>query len=218
MIKLYGNPVSNYYNMVKLALLEKHVAFEEVAAGPSQDTEYKTRSPMGKVPCIETPRGFLSETAVILDYLEDTHPNPALLPTDAYARAKTREIARGLELYVELQARRHFGHVFFGAPKSQAAVDEVRPIVENGLGALRQLSHGQFVAGDQFSLADIVAYYTFGYAQMALKAIYDWDIVAAVPGLGDKLARIGARPHTQKVDADQKAAMAAFMAQKQAGG
>jgi hypothetical protein len=39
-----------------------------------------------------------------------------------------------------------------------------------------------------------------------------------VPGLGDKLARIGARPHTQKVDADQKAAMAAFMAQKQAGG
>lgn len=218
MIKLYGNAVSNYYNMVKLALIEKNIPFEEVAAGPSQEAGYKSKSPMGKVPCIETPRGFLSETAAILDYLEEMHPNPPLLPADAFARAKTRELMHGIELYIELQARRHFGHVFFGGPKSEAAVEEVRPIVENGLNALRLLSSGQFIAGDQFTLADVVAYYSFGYAQMALKAIYGWDIVAAVPGLADKLARIGARASTKKVDADQQAAMAAFMAQKQAGG
>mgnify|MGYP001217486463 CR=1 FL=1 len=218
MIKLYGFAVSNYYNMVKLALLEKNIAFEEVTATPSQEADFKAKSPMGKIPCIETPRGFLSETAAILQYLEDTHPNPALLPADAFARAKVRELAHGLELYIELQARRHYGHVFFGGPKSQAAVDEVRPVVENGLKALRQLSSGQYLCGDRFTLADVVAYYTFPYAQMVLQAVYGWDIMAEVPGLAERLARIGARPAAQKVDADHKAAMAAFMAQKKAGG
>lgn len=218
MIKLYGFAVSNYYNMVKLALLEKGIPFEEVTAAPSQEDSYKAKSPMGKVPCIETSHGFLSETSAILNYLEEVHPTPALLPADPWARAKVREVVHGLELYIELQARRHFGHVFFGAPKSEAAIEEVKPVVENGLNALRQLSSGQWICGDQFTQADIVAYHSFGYAALAMKAIYDYDIVAAVPGLGDKLARIGARATSQKVDADQQAAMAAFMAQKQAGG
>ncbi len=218
MIKLHGFAVSNYYNMVKLALLEKELAFEEVNAMPSQEAEYKAKSPMGKIPCLETAHGFLSETAVILDYLEDAHPTPALLPADAFARAKVRELAHDIELYIELPARRHYGHVFFGGPKSQAAIDEVRPVVENGLKALRQLSSGQFLCGDRLTLADLVAYYTFPYAGMALKSIYGWDIVAEVPGLGEKLARVGARATTKKVDADQQAAMAAFTAQKQAGG
>ncbi len=218
MLKLYGFAVSNYYNMVKHALLEKQIPFEEVNVLPSQDGAYKAKSPMGKVPCLETPHGFLSETAVILDYLEDTQPSPALLPSEAFDRAKVRELARVIELYVELPVRRHYPHVFMGGAKSQAAIDEVRPVVENGLKALRQLAHGQFLCGDQLTLADIVAYHTFPYAQMTLKAIYDWDLIAAVAGLAERLARVGARASTQKVDADQKLALAAFMAQKQAGG
>jgi glutathione S-transferase len=173
---------------------------------------------MGKVPCIETPQGFLSETAVILDYLEECHPEPRLLPGDAFARAKVREVMHGLELYIELQARRHFRHVFFGEAKSQAAVDEARPVVENGLRALRQLAcKGPWLCGDQFSLADIFGYHTFGYAAMAMNAIHGWDIVAEVPGLKETLARIGERPAAKKVDADQQLALQAFMAQKAAG-
>lgn len=218
MIKLYGFAVSNYYNMVKFALLEKGVAFEEVAAAPSQEADYTSKSPMGKVPCIQTPQGFLSETAAILDYLEESHPEPRLLPTDAFARAKVREVMRGLELYIELQARRHFRHVFFGEAKSQPAVEEVRPVVENGLRALRQLAgKGPWLCGEQFTLADIVAYHTFGYAAMAMNAIYGWDIVAEVPGLKETLARIAERPAAKRVDADQQAALQAFMAQKAAG-
>lgn len=218
MIKLYGFAVSNYYNMVKFALLEKGIAFEEVAAAPSQEADYTSKSPMGKVPCIQTPQGFLSETAAILDYLEESHPEPRLLPTDAFARAKVREVMRGLELYIELQARRHFRHVFFGEAKSQAAVDEVRPVVENGLKALRQLAgKGPWLCGEQFTLADIFAYHTFGYAAMAMNAIHGWDIVAEVPGLKETLARIAERPAAKQVDADQQAALQAFMAQKAAG-
>ena len=211
MIKLYGFPVSNYFNMVKLALLEKGLAFEEIAARPSQEGAYKTKSPMGKVPCIEVAEGFISETGVILDYLEEQHPGH--LPQSAFARAKARELMRVLELYIELPGRRHFGHVFFGGPKSDAAVEEVRPTVEKGLAAITQLmGKGDWLCGDQFSLVDIYAYYTLGYAAIALKAVYGWDIVAEVPGLGAVLERIKARATTQQVDAAQQAAYAAMSA------
>ena len=40
MIKLYGFAVSNYYNMVKMALIEKGMEFEEVTVRPSQESEY----------------------------------------------------------------------------------------------------------------------------------------------------------------------------------
>ena len=69
MIKLHGIPVSNYYNMVKLAMLEKDIDFEEVTDPASQEASYKKKSPMGKMPFIETKKGCLSETNVILDYL-----------------------------------------------------------------------------------------------------------------------------------------------------
>ena len=213
MLKIYGFPVSNYYNMVKLAALEKGLAFEEAHARPSQDDAFKARSPMGKVPCIETEAGFLSETSAILDYLEDLAPGH--LPADPFQRAKARELMRVLELYIELPARRHLSHVFFGAPRSEAAVAEVKPVVEKGLKALGQLCSktGPWLSGAAFSLTDIYAYYTLGYASQVLQAIYDWDIQADVPGLKDVMARVAARAATQKTDADQQAALAALMAQ-----
>ena len=213
MLKLHGFAVSNYYNMVKLAALEKGLAFEEVHARPSQEDAFKARSPMGKVPCIETDAGFLSETSAILDYLEDLKPGH--LPTDAFQRAKARELMRVLELYIELPARRHLSHVFFGAPKSDAAVTEVKPVVEKGLKALAQLCSktGPWLSGAAFSMTDLYAYYTLGYASQVIKAVYDWDIQAEVSGLKGVMAGVAARPTTQKVDADQQAALAALMAQ-----
>ena len=92
MIKLYGAPLSNYYNMVKVALLEKGLAFEEVLTPPSQDAGYLAKSPMGKIPCIETPDGFLAESIAILEYLEAVAPSPSLLPSNAFEQAKVRAL------------------------------------------------------------------------------------------------------------------------------
>ena len=50
MLKLHGFPVSNYANMVQLALLEKGMAFEYVMAVPDQSPAFLARSPRGKVP------------------------------------------------------------------------------------------------------------------------------------------------------------------------
>ena len=83
---------------------------------PNQESQYLAKSPMGKIPCIETSDGFLSESGAIMEYLEDTHPAKALLPNNAYTKAKVRELNKVLELYIELAPRRHLGSVFFGGP------------------------------------------------------------------------------------------------------
>lgn len=87
MLKLYGFSVSNYYNMVKLALLEKGLPFEEVPFYAGQTPEALAVSPRGKVPVLKVEKGFINETSVILEYLEQTQSGPALLPGDAFQRA-----------------------------------------------------------------------------------------------------------------------------------
>ncbi len=214
MIKLYGFAVSNYYNMAKFALLEKGAKFEEVAAMPSQESDYTSKSPMGKVPCIETDKGFLSETSAIVDYVDASVPSTALLPKDAFAAAKVRELVKVLELYVELPARRHYPEIFFGEARNDAAVTEVKPVIEKGLAALRRLgSFKPYLAGE-FSYADIFAAHTFIYAAPVCQAVYGWDIVAEVPGLKGAIDATNARTAGAKVMADQQAALQAFMASK----
>ncbi len=72
MLKLYGFAVSNYYNMVKLALLEKDLPFEEVAFFAGKTPEALVVSPCGKVPVLGVEQGYINETSVILDYIEQT--------------------------------------------------------------------------------------------------------------------------------------------------
>ena len=162
MLKLYGFPVSNYANMVQLALLEKGVPFEYVLAIPDQSAAFLAKSPRGKVPVLETPQGFINETSAILDYLEDRGEGKALLPADPYARAQVRALMREIELYIELPGRTCYAEAFFGAPvcrRDQGA----RRAMTSRPGSPRSKRHGKFapyVAGDQFTLADIVFLYS----------------------------------------------------------
>uniref|UniRef100_A0A915DTX6 GST N-terminal domain-containing protein n=1 Tax=Ditylenchus dipsaci TaxID=166011 RepID=A0A915DTX6_9BILA len=113
MLKLHGFSVSNYYNMVKLALLEKGLPFEEVTFYGGQAPKALEVSPRGKVPVLETEHGFISETSVILDYIEQTQGGKALLPADPFQQAKVRELLKEIELYIELPARTCYAESFF---------------------------------------------------------------------------------------------------------
>ena len=97
MIKLHGFASSNYYNVPKLAMMEKGIEFEEVLAytgfGPNYKPEYLDRTPLGKIPALETPEGFISESRAILDYIERAHPTPSLLPNSAFGAAKVQELS-----------------------------------------------------------------------------------------------------------------------------
>ncbi|NKB39148.1 MAG: glutathione S-transferase [Gammaproteobacteria bacterium] len=211
MLKLYGFRVSNYYNMLKFAFLEKGIKFEEVHAMPNQETEFTSKSPMGKVPCIEVDGAYLSETGVILDYLEDISPSPALFPSDAFQKAKARELLRCCELYIELAARRHYGHLFFGEDINEAAVNEVKPVMEKGVRAISQLARfSPYLCGEELSYADIVAYHCFSYPVNVAEKIYDWDIISDIPGLKSWKETVAAREHCKTVDSEWLAALNEF--------
>jgi glutathione S-transferase len=105
MITLCGFPVSNYYNKVKMALLEKNIPFtEEFVDLKNLTAGHLAESPLGKIPYIRTSQGALCESQAILEFLETSVPFPTLLPADAYAAAKVREIIIYLELHLELVA------------------------------------------------------------------------------------------------------------------
>jgi glutathione S-transferase len=67
MITLHGLAVSNYYNKVKLTLLEKEFRSRKERMFPSQNETLLTRSPLGKIPFIETEKGDLSESFAIVE-------------------------------------------------------------------------------------------------------------------------------------------------------
>ena len=209
MLKLYGAPLSNYYNMVKCALLEKGLPFDAVFAPPAQTPDYLGKSPMGKIPCIETAQGFLSETHAILDYLEDVAPSPALLPRDPFARAKVRELVQSLELYIELVARRGLG-VLFGREVPQDVKDSIGRDLPKGIAALGRLARfSPWIAGDTFSYADLVGYWTFTLGNLSAKQNAGIDLLTEIPGAADWFQRVGEQASIQQALADQAAARAA---------
>lgn len=204
MLKLHGIHGSNYYSMAKMCLLEKGIDFEEVTAPPSQKEDYLSKSPMGKVPCLETDQGFLTEVFAIADYLDHVQPQPPLLPTDPFALAEAIELILELELYVELVARRALPAAFFGQDISDATKAEVDRDLSKGVTALhRLLVCDPFIAGAEFTLADIYALYTFGLASAIVDKILDRDLMAEVPQIGDLLPALKARPSAERIAADQ---------------
>ena len=206
MIKLYGAPLSNYYNMVKTALIEKGIEYEAVMQPPSQEDDYRARSAMGKIPCIETERGFLAESSAILDHLEEIQPEPALLPADPYARAKVRELSRSLELYIELVARRGYG-ALRGKDPADDVKAEIKGELERGVEAIRRLAKfSPWIAGDTFTYADLVGYFAFFLGNMSAKANADMDLLDAIPGAQAWFDKVGERGSVKQALADQAAA------------
>ncbi len=205
MIKLVGFAVSNYYNKVKIALIEKGVPFTEELNWATKDEATLVRSPLGKVPFIETDKGSLCESQVILDYLEQAYPDKPLIPADPFAAAKIRELVTVIELHLELVARRLFKEAFFGGKVSDETKAEVRKELEKNIPAFARLAKfSPYVGGDTFTIADCSALVCLPMVSMASKAIYGEDMLAGLP-VKDYLKAMGARESMQRVNADRKA-------------
>ena len=207
MYKLYGFSLSNYYNKVKLVLLEKGLPFEEVAVRPGAQASEQAHSPLGKVPVLETEQGFLSESQVIVDYLEARHPQPALVPLDAWQAAKVREIMAHCELNIELVARQLYGQAFFGGSLAPEDVTRIRALLSKNLAAFAKLVQlSPYAAGADFSLADCSLYISLPLAALATKLVCGEDLVAAA-GVNWKAHAqlIESRASAQRVAADRKA-------------
>lgn len=207
MLTLCGFPISNYFNKVKLALLEKGVPFdEEMVVLPITSESALAASPLGKVPFLRTPEGSLCESQAIMEYIEAAHPAPALLPADPFAAAKVRELITFIELHLELVARELYGQAFFGGTVSDGLKARVRKQLEKNIPAFKGLAKfSPFVAGDQFTQADCAAFASLPLVGMATRAVLGDDLLLAA-GIDYKpyIRMISERPTTKKVLADRK--------------
>ncbi len=212
-ITLCGFAVSNYYNKVKLSLLEKGIAFSEALVFPSQSEELLSESPMGKVPFLRTPKGVLSESQVLTEFIEDSWPEPPLYPRDLYARARCRELIEHVELHLELPARRLYKEAFFGGTVSEETKAEVAPLLEKGLRSFARLARfSPYIGSDNFTHADCAAWVHLPLVSQCTRKIYGRDFLdELLPQAKAYLKMIGERPHAQKVNDDRKAAMDAYM-------
>lgn len=207
-ITLHGFAVSNYYNKVKMALLEKGVPFEEAYDAPQKPSEgMQAASPLKKVPYLTTPEGALCESQVIVDWIEDRYPTPALLPADPYAAAKVRELTTFIDWHLEITARQLYGMAFFGAPPlPEESTARIRKQIERMIGGFKQLARfSPYVAGDTFTQADLSAFNSLPLVGMVTKSVYGEDLLLAA-GVDYKayLKVVGERPSAQRVVADRK--------------
>jgi glutathione S-transferase len=201
MLKLCGFALSNYYNKVKFALLEKNISFTEdlTKVGPWAVPGLVDRTPFGK---------------------EQQWPTPALMPADAWQAAKVRELTTCMEIHLELVAREHYPHAYFGAPpmgdSSKARVHKL--LTKNVEGFKRlikntNLSSAAFITGDVFTQADCAAFVHLPLIGMTTKIAYGSDMLIDM-GVDWKpyVKRLAERPAAQRVDADRKAYQAAAQA------
>lgn len=216
MIRLCGFGVSNYHNKVKMALLEKGIAYEEVINWGTRDEATLAMSPLGKVPFLVTDAGAFSESQVILEYLEDAYPEHPLLPQDPYAAAKVRELITYLELHVELVARRLYKQAFFGGTVSAETIETTRKELTRNIAAFSRLAKfAPFLAGPTFTMADCAGLVHLPVVSMATKAIYGEDMLAGLP-TREYVRMLGERPSVQQVNAERKANQA-LMASRKSG-
>jgi glutathione S-transferase len=213
MLTLHGAAYSNYYNKVKLALLEKGVPFQEAfAATHSTDEAILSASPLSKIPFITVQgQGGLCESQPILEWIDATWPQPPLMPAEAFAAAKVRELTTFIDWHLEIVARQLYGPAFFGAaPLSESNAARIRKQLVENIAAFRRLAKfSPFVAGDTFTQADCAAFNHLPLVAMATKAIFAEDLLQA-GGVDHKayVKFIAERPSAQKVVADRKTAQA----------
>lgn len=97
-MKLYGYWRSSASYRVRIALALKGIDFDyepvNLLKGEQRSESFLARNPLALVPALETDSGdIIAQSLAIIEYLEDTHPSPALLPSDPVKRATARQIA-----------------------------------------------------------------------------------------------------------------------------
>jgi glutathione S-transferase/RNA polymerase-associated protein len=118
-LTVYDHPLSPYGQKVKIALIEKGVEFEAhlpdaIGSGETSGS-FAEASPRGEVPALVDTDGLaLFDSTVILEYIEDRWPEPALLPDDPLERARVRMLEDVMDTHFEaitwgLSELRNFG-------------------------------------------------------------------------------------------------------------
>lgn len=186
---------------LRMFLLEKQLRIPAVtvdvfkgATGENREADYLARNPAGQTPALELDDGtVIAEAVAIAEYLEELHPEPALIGTTPEQRAATRMWWRRIELNITefIHNAFHYGaglaRFKSRIPVAPEAAAGLWAVAHNRIAWLDAMFTGPYLCGERFSAADIWAYVwlDFGIAQQqpfdrTLASLTPWfDRVAA---------------------------------------
>lgn len=193
--------------------MQKEIPFQEHIVYPNSP-EMMAVNPTGKAPAMTTDNGTqLSESSVMVEYLEDAYPQNPLFPKDPDAKGKVRQIIKISELYIELPARRLLPAVLGNATIHEATKTEIKGALDRGTRALRELTNfSPFLVGPELTLADIYLRYALSIPKMACQPQLGLNLIDEVPGLAEWDEMMATSEISQSIDADREANTAEFMA------
>ena len=179
---------SSTSHRVRIVLNLKGIEAEQVHVNLRDDGHradaYRALNPQGLVPALEDGGAVLTQSLAIVEYLDETHPEPPLMPPDAAGRARVRALmgvcACDMHPLNNLRVLRHLRHEL---GQDQAAVEAwCRHWMVEGLDALEPLlaGAGRFSHGDAPTLADASLVAQTTSARRWLKDLDPWPTVARI--------------------------------------
>ncbi|MGI9335860.1 MAG: glutathione S-transferase family protein [Gammaproteobacteria bacterium] len=209
-MKLYDfGPAANAQR-VRMFLAEKELEIPLVELDVRADNQFKepftTMNPFHCVPFLELDDGtVIAESVSICRYLEELHPEPSLFGRDAVERATIDMWNRRVELdgfMPTLHALRNHVPLFEGrvVPGTRTGLAQLPAMVERGKEMLDiflarlepQLAQHAFIAGPDFSIADITGYFTMNMANRL-----EMDIEGRYPSIFRWHGEVSSRPSTK---------------------
>ncbi len=206
MARLYHVPLSPFCRKVRLSLAEKKVEVELVEERYwEEDPDFMRRNPAGKVPVLKIDGVVMAESAAICEYIEETRPDPALMPKDPVARQEARRLVGWFDdkFHSEVTSKLLYERVNKKVMK-QGYPDSTN--VKAGAKAIKYhldymtwlLDHRRWLAGDVMTLADFAA--AAHLSALDYISDVDWNRSEVVK---DWYAKIKSRPAFRSILADQ---------------
>lgn len=203
---LYHFPLSPFSRRVRLSLAEKKIEVQLIEERYwEKDPDFLRRNPAGKVPVLRLGSRTYSESGAICEYLEETYPDPPLLPRDPEGRFEVRRLVAWFddkfhtEVTSKLMGERVFRKVMgTGYPDSANVKSGARAIKYHIDYLAWLLDQRRWLAGDAMSLADFAA--AAHLSCLDYISDVDWNRSEAVK---DWYAKIKSRPAFRSILADQ---------------
>jgi glutathione S-transferase len=186
-LTLISHDLCPYVQRAVIALTEKGVPFDRIYVDLDDKPDwFLAISPLGKVPLMRVGQDVIFESAVILEYLEETQPKP-LYPADPLARAQHRAtIELGSAILADIWGLEI-------APKREVAGTRIDALRHKFARLERDLGHGPWFAGERFGLVDAVFGPVFRYFDL-FDRILDHGMLAGRPKIAAWRAALAARP------------------------
>src|SRR5215510_3693544 len=206
--RLISHKLCPYVQRAVIALTEKGVPFERIDIDLANKPDWFLKiSPLGKTPVLVVGDKAIFESAVILEYLEETQPN-ALHPADALDRAEHRG-------WIEFGSAVLNDIAGFYTAKDEATLKAKAAQLEQKFARLEQRVAAPWFGGEKFSLVDAVFGPVFRYFDV-FDEIGDFGILAGKPKLAQWRRNLAARPSVRgAVSADYPALLRDFIERRQ---